>query len=76
VMYTGVYRGFGEVVFVQSKTGLIYSYTGLKKVSAKKGDYVLSGDVLGKTGKGSEASIKFMVFQNGMPVDPVKAPRG
>lgn len=76
VMYTGVYRGFGEVVFVQSKTGLIYSYTGLKSVSTKKGEYVMAGDVLGKTGKGSEASIKFMVFQNGMPVEPAKAPRG
>ena len=74
VMYNGVYRGFGEVVFIQSKTGLIYSYTGLGEVSAKKGDYVLSGTEIGKTGK--EATIKFMVFQNGKPLDPAKAPRG
>ena len=32
VMYVGVYRGFGQVVFVQSKTGLIYAYTGLGSV--------------------------------------------
>lgn len=76
VMYTGVYRGFGEVVFVQSKTGLIYSYTGLGSVSAKKGEYVIAGSELGKTGSGSESSIKFMVFQNGTPIDPAKAPRG
>ena len=76
VMYTGVYRGFGEVVFVQSKTGLIYSYTGLGSVSCKKGDYVKAGDEIGRTGKGSDTSIKFMVFQNGMPVNPEKAPRG
>lgn len=76
VMYTGVYRGFGDVVFIQSKTGLIYSYTGLGSVKAKKGDYVLAGTEIGRTGKGSESSIKFMVFQNGKPVDPVKAPRG
>lgn len=76
VMYTGVYRGFGEVVFVQSKTGLIYSYTGLNRVSVKKGEYVMAGDVLGKTGRGSAADIMFMVFQNGMPVEPAKAPRG
>lgn len=75
VMYTGLYRGFGEVVFVQSKTGLIYSYTGLGKVSCKKGDYVKAGDELGTTGK-NDSSIKFMVFQNGMPIDPEKAPRG
>ena len=76
VMYTGVYRGFGEVIFVQSKTGLIYSYSGLESVSAKKGDYVVSGTELGKTGRGNEANIKFMVFQNGKPIDPAKAPRG
>jgi hypothetical protein len=29
VMYVGVYRGFGQVLFVQSQTGLIYAYTGL-----------------------------------------------
>ena len=75
VMYTGVYRGFGEVVFVQSKTGLIYSYSGLGKVTCKKGDYVVNGTELGTTSK-DDSSIKFMVFQNGMPIDPYKAPRG
>ena len=36
VMYVGVYRGFGQVLFVQSKTGVIYTYTGLGSVSVKK----------------------------------------
>lgn len=76
VVYTGVYRGFGQVVFVQSKTGLIYSYTGLKTVDTKKGEYVAKGDSIGAIGSGSDASIKFMVFQNGVPLDPIKAPRG
>ena len=77
VMYTGVYRGFGELVFVQSKTGgVIYSYSGLDSVSVKKGDYILSGSEIGKTGKGKESSIKFMVFKNGKPVNPETAPRG
>lgn len=76
VMYTGVYRGFGEVVFVQSQAGLIYSYTGLGNVTTKKGDYVSLGDEIGKTARSGDSSIKFMVFQNGMPIDPLKAPRG
>lgn len=76
VMYTGVYRGFGEVVFVQSQAGLIYSYTGLGSVTTKKGDYVSLGDEIGKTSRSGDSSIKFMVFQNGMPIDPLKAPRG
>lgn len=76
VMYTGIYRGFGEVIFIQSKTGLIYSYSGIGKVSVKKGDYVIAGAEIGKTGRGNESSIKFMVFQNGMPINPASAPRG
>lgn len=76
VMFTGLYRGFGQVVFIQSKTGLIYSYSGLDSVNISKGDYMIAGSEIGTTGKGKESSIKFMVFQNGKPVDPSKAPRG
>ncbi|MCR5613731.1 M23 family metallopeptidase [Treponema sp.] len=79
VMYTGSYRGFGEVVFVQSKTGLVYAYTGLSSVKVKKGSYVLCGDVLGKAGvdaMSKKNGIMFMVIQNGEYIDPAKAPRG
>ncbi len=79
VMYVGVYRGFGQVLFVQSKTGLIYAYTGMGSIKVRKGDYVLSGTELGTAGSDSitgKPQITFMVFQNGQPVDPAKAPRG
>lgn len=79
VVYTGIYRGFGEVVFVQSKTGLIYAYTGLNSVKVKKGAYVIMGDVLGKAGIDSitgKGGIMLMVIQNGEYIDPFKAPRG
>lgn len=76
VMYTGLYRGFGEVVFIRSKTGLIYSYSGLGSVKVTKGAHIASGEEIGKTGRGTEAAIKFMVFKNGTPIDPAKAPRG
>ena len=78
VMYVGTYRGFGQVVFVQSKTGLIYAYTGLSTVKVKKGEYAVSGAELGKAGIDSltgNPQITFMVFQNGQPIDPGKAPR-
>ncbi len=78
VMYVGVYRGFGQVVFVQSKTGLIYAYTGLGSVKVRKGEYAISGAELGTAGLDSlsqKYQITFMVFQNGQPVDPAKAPR-
>ncbi len=78
VMYVGVYRGFGQVLFVQSKTGLIYAYTGMGTVKVKKGDYVISDAELGTAGIDSisgNPQLTFMVFQNGQPIDPAKAPR-
>lgn len=78
VMYVGVYRGFGQVLFVQSKTGLIYAYTGMGDVKVRKSDYVVSGTELGTVGIDpitNKPQLTFMVFQNGQPIDPVKAPR-
>ena len=40
VMFSGSYRGFGNVVFIQSKTGHIYAYTGLGSIDVSKGDYI------------------------------------
>ena len=78
VMYVGTYRGFGQVVFVQSKTGLIYAYTGLGSVKVKKAEYVVAAAELGSAGIdpiSGKSQITFMVFQNGQPIDPGKAPR-
>ncbi len=79
VMYVGNYRGYGQVVFVQSKTGHIYAYAGLGSVSVKKGDYVVFGDKLGTAGTDSikgTSQISLMVFLKSNPIDPAKAPRG
>lgn len=78
VMYIGVYRGYGKIIFVQSKTGLIYAYAGLNNIKVTKGDYVLSGKELGTAGLDSltgKSQVTFMVFQNGQSIDPAKAPR-
>lgn len=78
VMYTGLYRGYGNIVFVESKTGLIYAYSWLGSVAVKKGDYVVAGDTVGTAGRDASGNpgLTFMVFQNGMPIDPATAPRG
>lgn len=79
VMFSGAYRGFGNVVFIQSKTGHIYAYTGLSKVVVSKGDYVDYTNKIGTVGIDSytqNPQISLMVFQNGLPIDPAKAPRG
>jgi LysM repeat protein len=79
VMFSGVYRGFGQVVFVQSGTGYVYVYTGLASVAVSKGDYVTQGRMLGKTGVDAlngKSQLTFMVYRNGKALDPAAAPRG
>ena len=79
VMYVGNYRGYGQVVFVQAKTGHIYVYSGLGSIKVRKGDYVVFGDSLGTAGTDSikgTTQICLMVFQKSNPIDPAKAPRG
>lgn len=79
VMFSGSYRGFGNVVFIQSKTGHIYAYTGLGKVIVSKGDYIDYKSQIGTAGIDSYSAkpqVSLMVFQNGLPIDPAKAPRG
>lgn len=79
VMYVGNYRGYGQVVFVQSKTGHIYAYCGLGTIKVQKGDYVVFGDKIGTAGIDSisgKSQVSLMVFQKSNPIDPAKAPRG
>lgn len=79
VVYVGNYRGYGQVVFVQSKTEQIYVYSGLGSIKVQKGDYVVFGDSIGTAGtdsiKGTN-QICLMVFDKARPTDPAKAPRG
>jgi LysM repeat protein len=79
VMFSGLYRGFGQVVFVQNPSGYVYVYTGLASVSVQKGDSVAPGSLLGKTGVDAlngKSGLTFMVYKNGKPMDPASAPRG
>lgn len=79
VMFCGIYRGFGNVVFVQSKTGYMYVYTNLDKINVEKGDTVKLNEKIGTVAvdtRTSKPQLLFMVFKNGNPVDPATAPRG
>ncbi|UTC63484.1 M23 family metallopeptidase [Treponema sp. OMZ 787] len=79
VVSTGPHRGFGQVVFVQSKTKHIYVYGGMEKVIVKKGDTIAVGQKLGELGVElftGKARFYFMVYDKNKPIDPAKAPRG
>ncbi len=79
VLFSGMYRGFGQVVFVQDTTEHIYVYTGLSILSVEKGDHVAYGTVLGVIGHDTLSGtdrMNFMVYKGNKPLDPAKAPRG
>lgn len=79
VMFTGTYRGYGQVVLVVSKNGYMYVYAGLATIKVQKGDEVSFGDSIGTAGTDSltgSSQICLIVYQKNSPVDPAKAPRG
>ena len=79
VISTGPYRGFGQVVFLQSKAGYIYVYGGLEKVNTRSGQILSFGEEIGTLGSDSlsgKPQLYLMVYNNDIPVDPAKAPRG
>jgi murein DD-endopeptidase MepM/ murein hydrolase activator NlpD len=78
VSSAGPYRGYGNVVFILSRTGHIYVYGGNEKISVRAGDKVSVGQELGRVGmdlKQGGPAAYFLVFKNGEPVDPAIAPR-
>lgn len=79
VLSIGPYRGFGQVVFLQSKTGYIYVYGGMDSIMSKPGQNLAFGDEIGTLGADSLSGtprLYFMVYNKDIPVDPAKAPRG
>lgn len=79
VVSTGPYRGFGKVVFIQSRSGYIYVYGGLDKEMPSQGETVDFGDSLGTLGADSLSGkplLYLMVYNKDVPIDPAKAPRG
>ncbi len=80
VIFSGLYRGFGQVVFVQPKASdYVYVYSGLDSIAVRKGDSVECGATLGTLGLDTiskKPQLNFMVFKNGAAVDPASAPRG
>ncbi len=79
VVSTGPYRGFGQVVFIQAKSGYIYVYGGLDSDLPVQGATMTFGDSVGTLGSDSLSGkplLYFMVYNKDVPIDPAKAPRG
>jgi len=79
VVWTGPYRGFGQVVLIDVD-GYIYLYGGNEDVFVNVGEYVQAGSRIGRLGHSGLATrtvdMYFSVFKDGIPVSVVSAPRG
>lgn len=79
VISTGVHRGFGQVVFVQSKSKHIYVYGGLDNITVKPNQELSLNESIGKIGEevfSGNARLYFIVYEKNQPIDPANAPRG
>lgn len=79
IISNGPYRGYGQVLFIQSKDKRIYVYGGLAEIIPQTGTQVTVGQKLGTLATDpltGTPRLYFMVYENNKPVDPAKAPRG
>lgn len=79
IISIGPHRGYGQVIFIQSKTKHVYVYAGLASVLPKAGTHIAVGQTLGTLAADAVTGtprLYFMVYQHNKPLDPAKAPRG
>ena len=79
VISIGPHRGYGQVIFIQSKTKHVYVYGGLAQILPQAGTQITVGQKLGTLAADSltgTSRLYFMVYTNNKPLDPAKAPRG
>ena len=65
VIWSGPYRGFGNIVLVDTDTGLIFGYLGAENTTVKVGEIVEAGTAIGRLGAylhQTQAKLLFIVF--------------
>ena len=78
VVHAGPWRGYGNVVVVDTGGGYEYLYGVCGTLSVRKGDSIEPRAELGKLGiypASGKPELVLIVSQHGSPIDPAKAPR-
>jgi len=66
--------GFGNLVVIQHKLGLVSRYAHLAEINVVLGQKLESGEVIGKvgsTGNSTGSHLHFEIYQNGKPLNPL-----
>ncbi len=74
VAFAGVKTGYGKVIEVVHENGLKTLYAHLSKIHTKKGQYVRTGQVIGKVGNSGLSTgphLHFGLYKNNKPINPL-----
>lgn len=74
VRFAGWMGGYGNVVWLEHRGGLVTIYAHLSTIEVERGDRVGGREVLGRSGSTGRATgphLHFEVWRGGRPVDPV-----
>lgn len=76
VVFAGRNRGYGNMVVIQHADGRVTRYAHAERLFVKRGDFVSAGQTIaavGSTGHSTGPHLHFEVFENGAPVNPLRA---
>lgn len=74
VIFAGTKSGYGKVVEISHENGLKTLYAHLSKITAKRGQKIKTGQVIGKVGSSglsTGAHLHFGLYRNNKPINPL-----
>lgn len=75
VIFADEYAGYGKLVTVEHRGGLISLYGHLSEIRVNPGEKVKAGEIIGRVGSTGAATgphLHFEIRKNGTPIDPLK----
>lgn len=75
VTFAGTMNGYGKIIIIQHSGGYETRYAHLDKIGVRKGQYVKTGELIGKTGQSGRVTgphLHFELRKNGKILNPMK----
>lgn len=75
VTFAGTMNGYGKIIIIKHSGGYETRYAHLDKIGVRKGQYVKTGELIGKTGQSGRVTgphLHFELRKNGKILNPMK----